>query len=56
MQHGFSYQVAIMDWYSRHVQAWTLTNSQAADICIEVYKTAPSKARPLIFHSDQGSQ
>ena len=57
MRRGFLYLVAIMDWYSRKVLAWRLSNSMDADFCIEALKEALAKhGKPGIFNTDQGSQ
>lgn len=56
MQQGFAYLVAVMDCYSRYVLSWTLSNTQEASVCAEVYREALSISQPEIFHSDQGSQ
>ncbi|WP_245815234.1 IS3 family transposase [Shimia gijangensis] len=57
MRRGFLYLVAIMDWYSRKVLAWRLSNSMDADFCVEALKEALMKhGKPEIFNSDQGSQ
>ena len=57
MRRGFLYLVAIMDWYSRKVLAWRLSNSMDADVCVEALKEALAKhGKPEIFNSDQGSQ
>jgi putative transposase len=57
MQRGFLYLVAIMDWYSRKVLAWRLSNTMDADFCIEALKEALAKhGTPEIFNTDQGSQ
>jgi len=57
MRRGFLYLVAIMDWYSRKVLAWRLSNSMDADFCVEALKEATAKhGTPEIFNSDQGSQ
>ena len=57
MRRGFLYLVAIMDWYSRKVLAWRLSNSMDADFCVEALKEATAKHdTPEIFNSDQGSQ
>lgn len=53
MQRGFLYLVAIMDWFSRKVLAWRLSNSMDTAFCVE----ALSKyGTPEIFNTDQGSQ
>ncbi|WP_246059129.1 IS3 family transposase [Shimia litoralis] len=57
MRRGFLYLVAIMDWYSRKVLAWRLSNSMDADFCVEALKEAlANHGTPEIFNSDQGSQ
>ena len=57
MQRGFLYLVAIMDWYSRKVLAWRLSNTMDADFCIEALKEALAKhGTPEIFNTDQGGQ
>lgn len=57
MRQGFLYLVAIMDWFSRKVLAWRLSNSMEADFCVETLKEAVAKyGPPEIMNSDQGSQ
>ena len=57
MRRGFLYLVAIMDWFSRKVLAWRLSNSMEADFCVEALKEALAKyGPPEIMNSDQGSQ
>jgi putative transposase len=56
MAHGFMYLVVIMDWYSRYVLAWRLSNTLDADFCVEALKDALRKGKPDIFNTDQGSQ
>ena len=56
MRHGFMYLVAIMDWYSRHVLAWRLSNTLDATFCLEALDAALDQYQPDIFNSDQGSQ
>lgn len=57
MRRGFLYLVAIMDWASRRVLAWRLSNSMDADFCIEALEDAMARhGRPEIFNTDQGSQ
>jgi len=53
---GFAYLVAIMDWFSRYVLAWRLSNNMEADFCIECLEEALRYGRPDIFNTDQGSQ
>ena len=57
MQRGFLYLVAIMDWHSRKVLAWRLSNSMDTTFCVEALKEALAKhGTPEIFNTDQGSQ
>jgi putative transposase len=56
MQRGFLYLVAVMDWYSRYVLSWRLSNSLEASFCIEALEQALEGGRPRIFNTDQGSQ
>ena len=56
MAHGFMYLVVIMDWYSRYVLAWRLSNTLDADFCVEALEEALSKGKPDVFNTDQGSQ
>ena len=57
MQRGFLYLVAIMDWYSRTVLAWRLSNSMDAEFCVEALKEAlATLGTPQILNTDQGSQ
>lgn len=57
MRRGFLYLVAIMDWASRKVLSWRLSNTLEADFCVDALKEALSKyGRPGIFNTDQGSQ
>lgn len=57
MRRGFLYLVAIMDWFSRKVLSWRLSNSMEADFCVEALKEAVAKyGKPAIMNSDQGSQ
>jgi len=57
MRKGFLYLVAIMDWYSRKVLSWRLSNIMDADFCISALNEALEKyGKPDIFNTDQGSQ
>ena len=56
LRHGFLYLVAVMDWYSRYVVAWRLSNTLCGTFCTEVLDEALGAGRPEIFNSDQGSQ
>ena len=54
---GFVYLTAIIDWYSRYVLSWELSNSLEASFCVKALKRALSLyGRPEIFNTDQGSQ
>lgn len=56
MRHGFLYLVAVMDWYSRHVLSWRLSNTLSGTFCLEALEDALADGRPEVFNSDQGSQ
>jgi hypothetical protein len=56
MARGFLYLVAVMDWVSRYVLAWRLSNLLDASFCIEALEDALSHGLPEIFNTDQGSQ
>ena len=57
VQRGFLYLVAIMDWATRHVLAWRLSNTMDASFCVEALAEALSKyGAPTIFNTDQGCQ
>lgn len=56
MRHGFVYLVAILDWFSRYVLSWALSNSLDRTFCLEALNAALQTSRPEIFNSDQGCQ
>jgi putative transposase len=57
MKKGFLYLMAVMDWHSRKVLSWKLSNTLDADFCVEALKEALAKyGKPAIFNTDQGSQ
>jgi putative transposase len=56
MSSGFMYLVAIIDWHSRYVIAWRLSNSLESSFCVEVLEEALTQRRPEIFNTDQGVQ
>ena len=57
VKHGFLYLVAIMDWHSRKVLSWRLSNTMHADFCVEALSEAIAKhGPPEIMNTDQGSQ
>ncbi len=57
MARGFAYLVAIIDWYSRRVLAWRLSNTLATGFCLEAVQEALGRfGQPDIFNTDQGAQ
>jgi len=56
MARGFLYLVAIIDWYSRYVLSWRLSNTLDAGFCVEALEEALKKGKPDIFNTDQGAQ
>lgn len=57
LKHGFVYLVAIMDWYSRKVLSWEISNTLDAHFCVAALKNAIAiYGKPEIFNTDQGSQ
>jgi putative transposase len=56
LRQGFLYLVAVMDWYSRYVLSWRLSNTLTGSFCLEALDEALARAKPEIFNSDQGSQ
>jgi putative transposase len=57
MAHGFAYLVAIIDWYSRRVLSWRLSNTMEASFCLDALREALERfGKPEIFNTDQGSQ
>ena len=56
MPQGFAYLVAVMDWFSRYVLSWRISNTLEVDFCLEALDEALSIGKPEIFNSDQGSQ
>ncbi len=56
LARGFGYLVAIMDWFSRYVLAWRLSNSLETHFCLEALEEALEHRRPAIFNTDQGAQ
>lgn len=53
---GFVYLVAVMDWYSRYVLSWELSNTLDEEFCIEALDEALLMGKPEIFNTDQGAQ
>lgn len=56
LRKGFLYLVAVMDWYSRYVLAWAISNTLECTFCVDVLQQALQKGRPAIFNTDQGAQ
>ena len=56
MPAGFMYLVAVIDWYSRYVLSWRLSNTLEGSFCVEAIEAARRRALPEIFNSDQGVQ
>ncbi len=56
LNDGFVYLVAIMDWFSRYVLSWELSNSLDSFFCVSAVERALRQSTPLIFNNDQGSQ
>ena len=57
LAHGFAYLVVVIDWYSRRVLSWRISNSMDTEFCINCLEEALRRyGKPEIFNSDQGSQ
>ena len=57
MAKGFMYLVAVMDWHSRRVLSWRVSNTLEPDFCVEALEEAIAKhGAPKIFNTDQGAQ
>ena len=56
MRNGYLYLTAIMDWYSRYVLSWRLSNRLDSSFCLEALEEALTQSQPQIFNSDQGVQ
>jgi putative transposase len=56
MPRGFMYLTAVIDWYSRYVLSWRLSNSLEGSFCLEALEAALSRGTPEIFNTDQGVQ
>lgn len=58
MKHGFMYLMAVMDWWSRFVLAWELSNTLEAGFCVQAWQVALARGNqpPLISNTDQGAQ
>jgi len=55
LEHGFCYLIAIIDWYSRYIVSWELSNTLDVDFCLRALERAYEIAIPDIMNSDQGS-
>lgn len=56
MQRGFMYLTVVMDWYSRYVLSWRLSNTLDGTFCLAALRAALAQATPEIFNTDQGAQ
>lgn len=56
LKEGFGYCIAVMDWWSRCVLAWRVSNSMDVSFCLDALEEAFSKGKPEVFNTDQGSQ
>ena len=56
MLRGFMYLVAILDWYSRYVLSWEISNTLEGDFCLSALEVALQRGKPEIFNTDQGAQ
>lgn len=56
LAQGFMFLVAVIDWYSRFILAWRLSNTLDGIFCVEALQQALTHGQPEIFNSDQGSQ
>ena len=56
MAKGFLYLIAIMDWHSRYVLSWRLSNTMDVDFCVQSLEEALNQGQPEVFTTDQGSQ
>jgi putative transposase len=56
LRGGFAYLAAVLDWHSRYVLSWALSNSLEVGFCLAVLEAALARGRPEIFNTDQGAQ
>ena len=56
MRHGFMYLVAVLDWFSRYVLAWQLSNTLDGYFCLDALQQALRSGQPKLFNTDQGVQ
>jgi putative transposase len=53
---GFMYLAAVIDWYSRYVISWRLSNTLDGEFCLDMLEEALGRGRPEVFNTDQGTQ
>ena len=56
MRRAFMYLMAVLDWFSRYVVSWRLSNTLDTGFCVEALDAALDQGQPLIFNTDQGAQ
>lgn len=56
LRYGFAYLIAVIDWFSRFVISWRLSNTMDTRFCVDTLKDALISGKPEIFNTDQGSQ
>jgi putative transposase len=56
LRQGFMYLIAVIDWFSRYVLAWQLSNTLEGSFCLETLEMALAQGKPDIFNTDQGAQ
>jgi len=56
LKGGYVYLTAVMDWHSRYVLSWDLSNTLDTEFCVTALERALERSRPEIFNTDQGSQ
>ena len=56
IERGFVYLAAVIDWFSRYVLSWKLSNTLEPEFCVEALNEALDLSQPVIFNTDQGSQ
>jgi putative transposase len=56
LRGGFVYLVAVLDWFSRYVLSWELSNTLETGFCLEALEAALARGRPEVFNTDQGAQ
>ena len=57
MEHGFLYLCAVVEWYSRYILSWKISNTLTTDFCLKAINNAlKTGQKPEVFNSDQGSQ